>query len=126
MPPGARNAMRSPLCLVLAAGVAAMRLPPEFGRPITPPPAALPPAAARDVAAEAAAAASLLRKDVLPLSGEESRVRPLIMLAVRTDSHYAQLIGELVQHISSGRRAGSSWVRPLALRTAKNLSLIHI
>ena len=35
----------------------------------------------------------------------------------------AQLVGELVQHITEGTRAGTSWVKPLALRTAQNATL---
>lgn len=84
---------------------------------------ALPPAALRDVAAEAITAASALRRDALPLSGQAAP-RPLVMMAVRKNA-FQQLIGELVHHVTSGNRKGTSWVRPLALRQASNVSLAN-
>ena len=106
------------LCLPLAA---ALRLPENFNGFIRPPtPLSLPPAAVRDVAAEAVAAASMLRKDVLPLTGEPEK-KPLVMIAVRAGA-YQQCIAELVQHCT-GKREGTSWVRPLALRRAANISV---
>ena len=50
---------------LLAAAVGALRLPSDKGFNF----AALPPAPQRNIGAEALAAASLLRRDVLPLSG---------------------------------------------------------
>ena len=103
--------------------VASLFVPPhrgDLGRG-TSPRFMLPPAlAGRDMAAEAIAAASVLRKDVPVRQHEEQR--SLIMAAVRADT-YAVLIGEVIQHITSGKRAGSTWIKPLALRSCSNVSL---
>ena len=84
----------------------------------------LPPAVSgRDVAAEAIIAASLLRKDSRTmLSSPEQQLRPLVM-AVVCDSTFTCLVGELIQHVESGLRAGSSWIKPIAIRSAHNVSL---
>ena len=83
---------------------------------------ALPPASARDVAAEMTAAASLLRKDVLPLSGIKDERKPLVVIAVRENA-YQQLVGEKIQEITDGKQAGTTWIKPVALRLANNISV---
>lgn len=86
----------------------------------------LPPAARRDVAAEAIAASSLLRKDHPVLARDAAAAakdtRPLAMLCFR-DGSFAQLVGEVIDHITSGRQAGKTWIRPLAIRQSSNVSL---
>lgn len=87
-------------------------------------PLALPPAASRELAAEVMAAASLLTRSSARLVAEqESQTRSLILLSIRHEPSFQQLAGEVISHISSGPRAGTSWVRPLALRTVSNVSL---
>merc|ERR1719230_1656471 len=104
----------------LASGVGALRLPnANNNNPFQM--NALPPASFRNLAGELSTAASILRKDLLPCTGQEPR-KPLVMVAVR-DSVFQQLVGELVHHITTGNRAGSSWVKPIALRHASNVSL---
>lgn len=118
--------MRALFLAALLPLVSALRLPPPEGTgTFSRKPIALPPAPARDVAAEAAAAASLLRKDVLPLSGtqEEHGARPLLMVAVRQQHAYAQLVCEVIQTITTGTRAGTTWCKPLALRRADNVAI---
>jgi len=102
----------------LASGVGALRLP-NANNPFQM--NALPPASVRNLAGELSTAASILRKDLLPCTGQEPP-KPLVMVAVR-DSVFQQLVGELVHHITTGNRAGSSWVKPIALRQASNVSL---
>lgn len=104
--------------IALVAPNTALRLPQNI-RPSTP--IALPPAALRNVAAEAATAASVLRKDVLPLTGQPI-TKPLVMCAVRTNGNFQQCVAELVQHCE-GPRAGTSWVKPLAMRVAANVEV---
>jgi len=68
-----------------------------------------------------ATAANLLRRDVLPLAGEKAP-KPLVMVTVR-DGVFQQCVGTLIDHVTSGNSAGTSWIRPLALRSAQNASL---
>lgn len=81
----------------------------------------LPPAPGRDIAAEAFAAVSVLRKDMPAAS--ETKQRPLVMAAVREGSIYQVLVAEVIQEITQGSRAGTSWLKPLALRSAQNVTL---
>jgi len=89
-----------------------------------PTPLALPPAASRELAAEVMAATSLLTRSSAKLaSQQECETRSLILLSIRCEPSFQQLAGEVISHISSGPRAGTSWLRPLALRTVSNVSL---
>ncbi len=92
---------------------------------------ALPPAADRDIAAEASIAASLFRPSSVPLfrpvdetnlDRQQRRVALLTHLASPGTS-FQQLACEVVADITSGKRLGTSWAKPLALRTSANATL---
>jgi hypothetical protein len=96
----------------------------ELSQPLPLPLPLLKPAV-RDIVAEANAAAALLRRDVLPLassSADATAQRQLVTISMRRGT-YQQLVGEVVSHITSGSRAGTTWLRPLALRSVANATL---
>lgn len=91
---------------------------------------ALPPAEIRDIAAEAITAASVFRPSSVPLydvpeQRKEQAQLVLIMLVDEpsTAAPFQQLVAEVVSNITSGKRAGSSWLRPLALRSSLNATM---
>lgn len=83
----------------------------------------LPPASIRNVAAEAMAAASVYRdmREILPTPTRPARSLAYIVAA--SHSQYQQLVGEITQEITEGKCAGTTWLKPLALRMATNTSL---
>lgn len=97
-----------------------LRLPPK---PIN----ILPPARLRDIAAEARVAAEAFRPSSVPLfqpihDAAPPAPRELRLLTLVTDD-YRQLVGEVVSEITTGARAGTTWCKPLALRTTANVTL---
>lgn len=91
---------------------------------------ALPPAADRDIAAEASVAASLFRPSSVPLFRpvEETHVdrqqqRRVVLLTHAAASGFQELACEVVADITTGKRAGTTWAKPLALRTSANATL---
>ena len=90
-------------------------------RPDPPPP--LPPARERDVAAEAlAAAAHVARRSGRHPDDAPPSVppRPLAILALNGDPvcRATVLVAEEVSVITSGRHNGTTWLKPLAMRSA--------
>lgn len=82
---------------------------------------ALPPAARRDLSIEAAAAASYNAQQEFLDAAPAEPAKPLLLLEVTEGladglHHVHTLIAEQIQDIAEGARAGSSWIRPLALR----------
>ena len=91
---------------------------------------ALPPAADRDIAAEASVAASLFRPSSVPLftpvneEVDKPEQRRLVLLTrAGGDDLYQQLVCEVVANITSGKRAGTTWAKPLALRSSSNATM---
>lgn len=107
---------------------AANALTPHFGgraHSSQPPAKSVPllrPAFTRDLLAEVSAATSELQKDSSPQVSKQESSRELVVLTVRQEI-YQQLIGELVSHITEGSRSGTSWFKPLALRSVANATL---
>ena len=98
------------------------------GLRFTPPPhGLLPPAGSRDIAAEASAAAAAFRPSSVPLfqpihNAGAPAARPLVLLTL-VGEDFTQLVGEVVSEVTSGARAGTTWLRPLALRVTSNVTL---
>ena len=87
-------------------------------------PLALPPAAKRDVAAEAMAAASHAR----PLASSRPKAPPareqrIVRIDLVVGDGLQTLVAFECQAITTGRWAGKSWLKPLALRTCSNATL---
>ena len=68
-----------------------------------------------------AAAIAAQRVDVGP-SDTATEDRPLCMLTV-AGHNFEQLVCEVVQRIESGAKAGTTWLKPLALRRVENATL---
>ena len=90
-------------------------------------PRALPAAAARDIAAEAIAAASLFRPSSAPLFASvvdaPAEPRRIVVSTFADAACYQQLASEVVSDVTSGARAGTTWLKPLALRTCSNATM---
>jgi len=88
---------------------------------------ALPPSEERDVAEEARVAASLFRPSSVPLFKpvfeDETRSKEIVLVVVDDGQRYSQLVAELISDITTGSRAGTSWLRPLAMRLSENATL---
>jgi len=89
----------------------------------------LPPAMDRDVAEEARVAASLFRPSSRPLfqpvEGQNDKEKRIVLLT-QTDAstdRLQQLALELVSNITSGKRSGTTWAKPVALRTTSNITM---
>ena len=84
------------------------------------------PGANRDIAAEASAAASLFRPSSVPLFqpvGEaDAPMRALAMVMLAANGSFHQLVAEIVSNVTSGSRRGTTWLKPLAVRTCANAS----
>ena len=93
-------------------------------------PLSLPPAQHRDMVAEVMAAASAVTRSsaammppTLSSSSPSAATKPLVMITASAEEHFQQVVGEVVQHITTGSRIGTSWVKPLALRVAENATV---
>ena len=108
-------------CLFLiASSTTALRLPGDnFVR--VPQPLFLPPASHRNVAEEVRVAASLRQSSRLPAAADSAPSRPLKLITISGQS-YRQIVAELIQHCE-GKRAGTSWCKPVALRVSSNATL---
>jgi hypothetical protein len=115
------------LLLLAAHGAPALR-PMRPNHRVNKLPLSLPPAQHRDVVAEVMAAASAVTRSsaaaMPPTSSSSSVTKPLVLITVCSGEHnFQQCVGELVQHITTGSRIGTSWVKPLALRVAENATV---
>ena len=87
--------------------------------PQLPPLGALPPAEDRNILAEVAAAIECHRSS---RSCAEAEPRRLAMVTV-SETTFEEMVCEVVQDITSGSSAGTTWLKPLALRRCANATL---